>query len=136
MQGSMARLQATAGNGAVAGLLASLEDGVAGGWRPRDTACRSHAPPRRRGGAARSEPGATPLGTDEAMPLDEGGQAPAPPVPTTSFTKVGPPTKSGYTVSGTLRQAAEAEGARKEAGATYATPDLVSADDGTRMTQA
>ena len=48
----------------------------------------------------------------------------------------GRPSPSTYTVSGTLRNAAEAVGARKEAGATITTPDLVSADNGKRMVHA
>lgn len=128
---SASRLQGAVGNAAVAGLLSS----------PAGHAhARRLGPPLHHAADADmlgSEPGsAAPLGTDEPARLDEPGQAPALPVPTTSFTRVGPPTKSSYTVSGTLRQAAEAVGGRPEAGATVTTPDLVSADNGTRMTQA
>lgn len=129
---SVSRLQAAAGNAAVAGLLASRPGEARATRRVGPTL--HHAADT---GVPGSEPGpAAPLGTDAPAQLDEPGQAPAPPVPTTSFTKVGPPTKSSYTVSGTLRQAADAVAARKEAGATSTTPDLVSADNGTRMTQA
>ena len=131
-RGSISRLQAAAGNAAVASLLAS---------RPGEARATRRVGPTLRhageGDVPGSEPGsAAPLGTDAPTQLDEPGGAPAPPIPTTSFTKVGPPTKSSYTVSGTLRQAADAVAARKEAGATITTPDLVSADNGTRMTQA
>ncbi len=131
VRGSVTRLQAAAGNSAVADLLTS----TAGDSR----ATRRAGPTLRHAGEADllgTDPGAASLGTGEAAPLDEPGQSPATPAPTTSFTKVGPPTKSGYTVSGTLRKAAEAVAARPEAGATITTPDLVSAGNGTRMTQA
>ena len=129
MRLSVAHLQAAAGNAAVTGLLG-----------PRAGAARRVGPTLHHAADADvlgSEPGgAAQPGSSEPAPLGEEGQAPAPPAPTTSFTKVGPPTKASYTVSGSLRQAAEAVGARKEAGATLTTPDLVAADNGTRMTQA
>ena len=66
-----------------------------------------------------------------ATPLEDEGGAPAAPALTSSFTKVGPPTRSSYTVSGTLRQRpADAVGARPEAGATATTPVLDIAADG------
>jgi hypothetical protein len=54
-----------------------------------------------------------------------------------SWTKVGPPSDSTYTVSGTLRQASEAVAARPEAGSVTSTPSLdtdppVEAKDGSQ----
>ena len=124
LHGLVSRLQTAAGNAAVAGLLRPRADDA--------RAARSVGPTLRHAGGADvlgSEPDTTvPLGTDAPAQLDEPGQPPAPAAPTTSFTKVGPPSKSSYTVSGTLRQAAESVGARKEAGATITTPDLFMAD--------
>jgi hypothetical protein len=132
LRGSVSRLQAAAGNAAVAGLLGARASDARGTRRVGPTL--HHAADA---DVLGSEPGtAAPLGTDAPAQLDEPGQAPATPAPTTSFTKVGPPSNSTYTVSGTLRQAAEAVGARREAGATVTSPDLVSANNGTRMTQA
>jgi len=117
-------LQAAAGNAAVTGLL---------GPRSGDAhAARRVGPTLHHAGDADvpgSDPdAAVPLGTDAPEPLDDPGQAPAAPAPSTSFTKVGPPTNTSYTVSGTLRQAAEAVGARPEAGATTTTPDMNTGD--------
>jgi len=132
MRRSVAQLQAAAGNAAVTGLLGPRASDARDARRVGPTL--HHAADA---DVLGSEPGdpAQP-GSSEPAPLGEEGQAPAPPAPTTSFTKVGPPTKASYTVSGSLRQAAEAVGARKEAGATLTTPDLVAADNGRRMTQA
>jgi hypothetical protein len=131
MRHSVARLQAGAGNAAVAGLL---------GARTGTRATRRVSPTLRRSGDTDVE-GGTPAG---AGPRDTVGQAEGTtplddetlPPPTSSFTKIGPPSHSTYTVSGTLRQAAEAVGGREEAGSETATPDLVSAENDTRMVQA
>ncbi|MFH1475833.1 MAG: DUF922 domain-containing protein [Chloroflexota bacterium] len=133
LQGSVSRLQMAAGNAAVAGLLDQRASEARATRRVGPTlrhAGEVDGPGRASGSdslrdAAEPAEGATPLADDEAMPA-----------PTSSFTKVGPPSQSSYTVSGTLRQAAEAVGARKEAGATDMTPDLVAADNGTRMVHA
>ncbi len=119
-QSWVSRLQAAAGNAAIADLLGPRAGGAG--------ATRRAGPALRHAGDADvpgSDPDtAVPLGTDAPAPLDDPGQAPATPAPTTSFTKVGPPKNTTYTVSGTLRQAAEAVGARPEAGATITTPDM------------
>jgi len=119
-RGWVSGLQAAAGNAAVAGLL---------GPRASDGGATRRAGPALRHAGDADVPGrdpdaAVPLGTDAPAPLDDPGQAPAAPAPTSSFTKVGPPKNTTYTVSGTLRQAAEAVGARPEAGATITTPDM------------
>src|SRR5487761_2305767 len=120
MRSLVTELQAAAGNAAIAGLLGQRASGAG--------ATRRAGPALRHAGDADvpgSDPDtAVPLGSDAPAPLDDPGQAPAVPAPTTSFTKVGPPTNTTYTVSGTLRQAAEAVGARPEAGATTTTPDM------------
>ncbi len=132
MRRSFAQLGAAAGNTAVTSLLGTRESDARGARRVGPTL--HHAADADVLGSEVA--GAAQPGSSEPAPLGEGGQASAPPAPTTSFTKVGPPTKGSYTVSGSLRQAAEAVGARKEAGATLTTPDLVAAENGTRMTQA
>jgi hypothetical protein len=87
--------------------------------------------------------GGTPTGADrpeaaaqaeDAAPVDDEALPP----PTSSFTKIGAPSYSAYTVSGTLRQAAEAIAGRPEAGQATAAPDLKAAvnDKGTRMVHA
>src|SRR5487761_2322458 len=120
MRSLVTELQAAAKNAAIAGLLGQRASGAG--------ATRRAGPALRHAGDADvpgSDPDtAVPLGSDAPAPLDDPGQAPAVPAPTTSFTKVGPPTNTTYTVSGTLRQAAEAVGARPEAGATTTTPDM------------
>lgn len=126
---SVARLQAAAGNAAVAGLL---------GTSPDAHAQRRAGPTLRHAGGA-DEPGAEPstpvrLGTeepaDDTTALEDEGGEPALPPPTSSSTTVGPPTSSSYTVSGTLRQAAEAVAARPEAGQTLTSPVLNMAPTG------
>jgi len=116
----VAGLQAGAGNAAVARLLRTPA--------ADDRSTRRVGPTLRHAGdidVPGSQPGAAlPPGTDAPTPLDNPAQAPATSAPTTSFTKVGPPTHSSYTVSGTLRQAANAVAARPEAGATTTTPDM------------
>ncbi len=119
-RGWVSGLQAAAGNAAVAGLLGPRASG-AGTTRRAGPALR-HAGDADVPGSAPDA--AVPLGTDAAAPLDDPGQAPAAPAPTSSFTKVGPPKNTTYTVSGTLRQGAEAVEARPEAGATTTTPDM------------
>jgi hypothetical protein len=132
LRGAVARLQAGAGNAAVAGLLAARADNTQGARRvgpalhhagDSDSPDKAASGDSLRGVAEPAE-GATQL-DDEALPP-----------PTSSFTKINPPSHSTYTVSGTLRQAAEAVGAREEAGSATATPDLVSAENETRMVQA
>ena len=115
---SVLRLQAQAGNAAVAALARRRANG---GWGRQRT-----------GPVLRRAAGADVTDTQESFPATGPGsektptrnprRSPAAPVPTSSFTKVGPPTRSPYTVSGTLRQAAEAVAARPEAGATIVTP--------------
>jgi hypothetical protein len=135
LRGSVARLQARAGNAAVAGLLGARTVGaVAADARPT----RRAGPTQRHGGgvdAPGSEPSAPiPLGTEEPADdpnrLEDEGGGPALPPPTSSSTTVGPPTRSSYTVSGTLRQAAEAVAARPEAGQTLTSPVLNMAPPG------
>jgi len=126
MRSSVARLQGAAGNAAVAGLLGSREGGARATRRARTTLLHS-------GGS--DMPGTEPDAAGDAdkapIPLgDVEDAAPAKPAPTSSSTKVGPPSASSYTVSGTLRQAANAVAARPEAGATITTPDMnMPADD-------
>ena len=120
MRSSVARLQGAAGNAAVAGLLGSREGGARATRRARTTLLHS-------GGS--DMPGTEPDAAGDAdkapIPLgDVEDAAPAKPAPTSSSTKVGPPSASSYTVSGTLRQAANAVAARPEAGATITTPDV------------
>jgi hypothetical protein len=130
---SVARLQAGAGNAAVAGLLDGRTDA---------RATRRVGPALRRSGNTDLE-GGTPTGADrpeaaaqaeDAAPVDDEALPP----PTSSFTKIGAPSYSAYTVSGTLRQAAEAIAGRPEAGQATAAPDLKAAvnDKGTRMVHA
>ena len=132
MRGWVSRLQSAAGNAAVAGLLGPRADlGARANLARADDAraTRRVGPTLRHAGGAGvpgSEPdAAVPLETDAPVPLDDEAAAPA---PTSSFTKVGPPTLSPFTVSGTLREAANAVAARPEAGATIATPDMVTGD--------
>jgi hypothetical protein len=126
LRSSVARLQGAAGNAAVAGLLGSREGGARATRRVRTTLLHS-------GGS--DMPGTEPDAAGDAdkapIPLgDVEDAAPAKPAPTSSSTKVGPPSASSYTVSGTLRQAANAVAARPEAGATITTPDMnMPADD-------
>ncbi len=134
---SAGQLQGSAGNRAVSSLLTGGP--LAPGASQRTGPSYRHAGESDVLGAEpTAEPAAEATAAGEgATPLGEGDSAPAPPpVPTSSFTKVGPPSPSTYTVSGTLRNAAETVGARKEAGATITTPDLVSADNGKRMVHA
>jgi len=79
--------------------------------------------------AAGVETGASSAGGDDAQPTaggdasgatELGGGAPA---ANPSFTKVGPPTNTTYSVSGSLRTVATAIGARPEAGSVKVTPD-------------
>lgn len=132
LRGVVARLQVAAGNAAVAGLL---------GPRSGDARATRHVGPTLRQAGDTDAPGSTP-GADGPRAAAEPAEGATPlddealPPPTSSFTKIGPPSHSTYTVSGTLRQAAEAVGARDEAGATDMTPDLVAADNGARMVQA
>jgi len=120
---SVARLQAAAGNAAVAGLLGTSPDAHAS---RRVGLTFHHAGGADVLGAEPSAPVA--LGTgepaDDTTPLEDEGGAPVLPPPTSSSTTVGPPTSSSYTVSGTLRQAAEAVAARPEAGQTLTSPVL------------
>lgn len=116
LRGSVFRLQSEAGNAAVAGLVGARAD-ARSTRRVGSTLLHSGD-----ADVPGSEPGpAVPPETDAPTPLDNDAAAPA---PTSSFTKVGPPTKSGYTVSGTLREAANAVAARPEAGATITAPSL------------
>jgi hypothetical protein len=123
---SVARLQGAAGNAAVAGLLGPREGGARATRRVGPTLI--HA-----GGS--DVPGTEPnaAGDEDKAPIPLDGvedTAPAKPPPTSSSTKVGPPSASSYTVSGTLREAANAVAARPEAGATITTPDMnMPADD-------
>jgi len=127
MRGWVSRLQSTAGNAAVAGLLGPRAD--LGARADDGRATRRVGPTLRHAGGADvpdSEPSAAvPLETDAPAPLDDKAATPA---PTSSFTKVGPPTLSPFTVSGTLREAANAVAARPEAGATITAPDMVTGD--------
>ena len=59
-------------------------------------------------------------GSDPSGATELGGGAPA---ANPSFTKVGPPTNTTYSVSGSLRTVATAIGARPEAGSVKVTPD-------------
>jgi heat shock protein HslJ len=126
---SVLRLQAQAGNAAVAALVGRRANG--GGGRQRTGPVLRHAAGADVTDTQESLPA---TGPGSETPLEEPAQVPAAPVPTSSFTKVGPPTRSSYTVSGTLRQAAEAVAARPEAGATIVTPVMDMADNGTRPT--
>jgi len=135
VHGSVARLQAWAGNAAVAGLLGAR---AAGAVATDARATRRVGPTLRHAGGA-DVPGADPsapgpLGTEgpanDADALDDEGGGPALPPPTSSSTTVGPPTASSYTVSGTLRQAAESVAARPEAGQTLTSPVLNMAPPG------
>ena len=106
---AIGNLQATAGNGAVAQLLAT-----ASSTRPaRHPAVRSVA--------ARAEGTAGPAVGPGTVTAQRAGA----PTPGPSWTKVGPPTPSTFAVSGTLRQAATALAARKEAGATISGPSVL-----------
>lgn len=105
-------LQGTAGNRAVAQLL-----------RPVVQASSDDEPGLEDGAAPAAEASMT--GPDTGLPtIDEApaelaaGAPPAGP----SWTKVGPPTSSSYSVSGTLREVANAVAARPEAGSVTATP--------------
>ena len=126
LRSSVARLQGAAGNAAVAGLLGPREGGARATRRAGPTLLHS-------GGS--DLPGTEPNAAGDAdkvpIPLDGvEDTAPAKPPPTSSSTKVGPPSASSYTVSGTLRAAANAVAARPEAGATITTPDMnMPADD-------
>jgi hypothetical protein len=126
LRSSVVRLQGAAGNAAVAGLLGSREGGARAPRRAGPTLLHS-------GGS--DMPGTEPNAAGDAdkapIPLDDvEDTAPAKPAPTSSSTKVGPPSASSYTVSGTLREAANAVAARPEAGATITTPDMnMPADD-------
>jgi len=62
-------------------------------------------------------------GGDGATELDGGSGTPAAGTGQ-SWTKVGPPSNSTYTVSGTLRKASDAVAARTEAGSVTTTPSL------------
>jgi hypothetical protein len=129
VHGAVARMQTGAGNAAVAGLLVgrTVEAGAADA-----RATRRVGPTMRHAGDA-DVPGnetsaPVPLGTEDpandATALEDEGGGPVLPPPTSSSTTVGPPTSSNYTVSGTLRQAAEAVAARPEAGLTLTSPVL------------
>jgi hypothetical protein len=118
MRSSVIRMQGAAGNAAVAGLLGPRE----GGARPT----RRAGPALLHSGGSDvpgTEPNAAGDEDKAPIPLDD-ETAPAKPAPTSSSTKVGPPTAGSYTVSGTLREAANAVAARPEAGATITTPDM------------
>ena len=127
VRGALSRLQSAAGNAAVAGLLEQRASEARRAQRVGPTLRHAgdvDAPDRASGSSSPrdvAEPaeGATPLDDEDAVPA-----------PTSSFTKVGPPSPSSYTVSGTLRQAAEAVAARPEAGATITQPFLNMAPDG------
>jgi hypothetical protein len=122
---SVSGLQGAAGNAAVAGLLGAREGGA--------RATRRLAPTLHHAGDVDVPAGDVPRAATEpaegTTPLGDEGGAPAAPALTSSFTKVGPPTRSSYTVSGTLRQAADAVAARPEAGATVTSPVLDIAAD-------
>jgi hypothetical protein len=126
---SVARFQAVAGNAAVARLLGTSPDAIA---QRRVGPTLRHAGGADVLGAEQNTP--VPLGADEpaddTTSLEDEGGAPALPPPTSSSTTVGPPTSSSYTVSGTLRQAAEAVAARPEAGQTLTSPILNMAPTG------
>ena len=120
LRSSVARLQGAAGNAAVAGPLGPREGGVRSTRRVGATLHHS---------GDSDVPGTEPDAAGDAdkapIPLDDvEDTAPAKPPPTSSSTKVGPPSASSYTVSGTLREAANAVAARREAGATITTPDV------------
>lgn len=137
---AIVRLQGTAGNAAVARLLAGRA-----ATHHREAQARVHAAPTAISEApvnAASTVAAS-LPTSWAPPSlsvqTEDGDAPAPaaatesgaepmgggaPPPGPSWTKVGPPTRSSFAVSGTLREVATALEARKEAGSTTPTPTM------------
>jgi hypothetical protein len=131
LRGSVARLQTSAGNAAVAGLLTAPGD-VRATRRVSPTLRHAGDTDAPRGTSGSDSPRGVAEPAEGATPLDDEEMPP----PTSSFTRITPPSMSSYTVSGTLRQAAEAVGARDEAGAEKATPDLVAADNGTRMVHA
>ncbi len=119
------RLQALAGNAAVARLVGEPAAGTGSGRRSGPVL--RHAGETDAPGTETETPSPGPGGE---IPLDNPATAPAPAAPTSSSTKVGPPSLTSYTVSGTLREAANAVAARPEAGATITTPDMVMPADG------
>ena len=121
-------LQATAGNGAVAQLLAT---GLS--MRRRDApecAHAAHVGNRRtnaRPAAAAWTPSVQTAGGDTPVPAAGVGAGAEPmgggaPPPGPSWTKVGPPSPSSFAVSGTLREVATTLEARGEAGSETPTP--------------
>ena len=116
-------LHASAGNGAIARLF-------------EGTAARRHRDGQARVRAARTSTTDVPMvqaSVDDELAPDGavGTAADSPtelsagaPTPGPSWTHVGPPTGSTYDVSGTLRDVANAVGARKEAGSVTTTPTL------------
>ncbi len=101
-------LQATAGNGAVAQLLATA------------SSRRPVVPAPTRSVHTEADGAASPaVGAREATVQRAGAPTPGP-----SWTKIGPPSPSSFSVSGTLRQVATALEARTEAGATITSSAL------------
>jgi hypothetical protein len=109
---AIANLQARAGNRAVVQLL-----------RPVVQASFDDEPAPEPDAAPSAE--ASMIGPDTGMAaIDEAraGLAAGAPPAGPSWTKVGPPTNASYSVSGTLREVANAVAARPEAGSVTATP--------------
>lgn len=101
-------LQGTAGNGAVARLLATA------------SSTRPVAPAATRSVGAEGDGTASPAIGEGAATAQRAGA----PTPGPSWTKIGPATSSSFSVSGTLREVATALAARPEAGSTTTYSDL------------
>lgn len=126
-------LHASAGNGAVVQLLRrALPDHRSGGVANRraDLTSVGDVPNVQRdlddeatpdGEAAPAEASATDAAVGGEAPTELGGGAPA---KGPSWTKVGPPSNTTYSVSGSLRTVANAISARTEAGSVLSTPSL------------
>jgi hypothetical protein len=129
-------LQRSAGNAAVVQLLANRSPGTATSIQresDEDEQLASEVEPSGQMDAAEvagedadqvaGQVAADVAGEDGATELDAGTAAPAAGAGQ-SWTRVGPPSDSTYTVTGTLRKASEAVAARPEAGSVTTTPSL------------
>ncbi len=116
-------LQASAGNRAVAGLLDGLaasrrREGLTQVHAARTSAAEAVASPA----VQRDTSGGPAPEIEAADDSSLSAESDSAPKPGPSWTHVGPPTRTTYDVSGTLREAAEAVAARPEAGSETATP--------------
>lgn len=120
-------LQATAGNAALAHLVAgpSAHTGVMMG---RPSIQRAGGD----GGSSDAGSGDTDAGTGGDVTFLAGGTGGG----TAGSTTIGPPTKSTYTVSGRMQDAANTIASRTEAGSQTSTPSLDTVTDGGRILSA